>query len=382
MPQSDTERRYTYEISTTATGNYTAVMAKAARLFLSFDSTFSQDCLAAAEDAWAYLESHPQIVPAGGFQNPEGTNTGQYGDTQDFDERLWAAIELYMTTGEAEYHDYYRTYYDEQGMFTGAMSWRSVTSLAHITYLTGARNDIDASIQSQLRSSLEGYCQQLVEERNNNGFHVLLKPGQYNWGCHSAALNRAILLIIGYHEIGNEEYYDVALDQLHYILGANAHGISFVTGVGSISVMHPHHRPSGSDGIEDPVPGLLAGGPNEYLQDPILASRFDSSTPPALCYVDEEESYASNEIAINWNAPLVFVAGYFGCEQYGGERGDVDGSGDIDVLDVLAVVNHILGILSLSGEPLSLADCNGDGDVNVIDALGIVNVILGVGECA
>jgi endoglucanase len=29
--------------------------------------------------------------------------------------------------------------------------------------------------------------------------------------------------------------------------------------------------------------------------------------PPARMYLDEEPSYASNEVAINWNAPLVFL---------------------------------------------------------------------------
>jgi hypothetical protein len=43
----------------------------------------------------------------------------------------------------------------------------------------------------------------------------------------------------------------------------------------------------------------------------VLQALFTSSTPPALCYADSLPSYASNEIAINWNAPLVFVAGFF-----------------------------------------------------------------------
>ncbi len=102
--------------------------------------------------------------------------------------------------------------------------------------------------------------------------------------------------------------------QLNYILGTNAHNISFVTGVGSKSVMHPHHRPSWADGILAPVPGLLAGGPNQYLNDDVLKRNFNAETPPALCYIDSVESYASNEIAINWNASLVFVLGYFNGE--------------------------------------------------------------------
>jgi endoglucanase len=65
-------------------------------------------------------------------------------------------------------------------------------------------------------------------------------------------------------------------------------------------VQHPHHRPSGSDSIDAPWPGLLAGGPNRNHQDPVLrALRVD--------YVDDQGSYSGNEVAINWNAPLVFI---------------------------------------------------------------------------
>ncbi|UCE17294.1 MAG: VCBS repeat-containing protein [Gemmatimonadota bacterium] len=63
------------------------------------------------------------------------------------------------------------------------------------------------------------------------------------------------------------------------------------------------------------------------------------------------------------------------------ERGNIDCQGGIDVLDVLTVVNHILGISPLAGGPYSRADCNADDSVDILDALGIINVILGMGEC-
>ncbi|UCE19187.1 MAG: hypothetical protein JSV84_02245, partial [Gemmatimonadota bacterium] len=65
-----------------------------------------------------------------------------------------------------------------------------------------------------------------------------------------------------------------------------------------------------------------------------------------------------------------------------GTRGDANGDGGTDVLDVLAVVNHILGITPLTGDAECRGDCNGDGGIDVLDALGIVNVILGTGSCA
>ena len=61
--------------------------------------------------------------------------------------------------------------------------------------------------------------------------------------------------------------------------------------------------------------------------------------------------------------------------------GDVNGDGGVNVLDVLAVINHILSLQILEGEALGRADFNRDGTINVLDALGIVNIILGIGRC-
>jgi hypothetical protein len=63
-------------------------------------------------------------------------------------------------------------------------------------------------------------------------------------------------------------------------------------------------------------------------------------------------------------------------------RGDVNNDGNINVLDVLAALNHILGIVPLDEQGQWRADCNGDGQINVLDALGICNVILGISQCS
>ncbi len=311
MPQFDTAVRYVYQISSTATADFAAVMARASRVYKNFDAAFAQTCLAAAENAWKYLESHPSIIPPNGFRNPTGTETGEYGDQQDADERLWAAAELFAATGKDEYQTRYASLSAQLGLFRSPMSWQDVQAMAHLTCLRSTPGNINAALQAQIRASLIDYCNRAVEKRNASGFQVLLEPGEYFWGSNSHALNKAILLILGYEETRNRDYFNTALDQLHYVLGANAHRMSFVTGIGTASPQNPHHRPSIADVLPAPVPGLLVGGPNKNLQDPVLASRFNSSTPPALAYIDHRDSYASNEIAINWNAPLVFVSGYF-----------------------------------------------------------------------
>ncbi|WP_253810033.1 glycoside hydrolase family 9 protein, partial [Hydrotalea flava] len=88
-----------------------------------------------------------------------------------------------------------------------------------------------------------------------------------------------------------------------YLLGRNATGYCYVTGFGSKSPMHPHHRPSIADGIGAPVPGLLVGGPNPGKQD----GQEYPNTFPETAYTDNDKAYACNEIAINWNAPAVYL---------------------------------------------------------------------------
>lgn len=310
MPVNDTGIRYIYEISSTATSDFAAMMARAYRVYLPLDPAFAQACLAAAEAAWNYLESHPTIVPPGGFHNPPGTNTGEYGDGDDRDERLWAAAELFLSTGNSQYNSYYTSHYNQLGLISGEAGWQNVKVMAHLAYLRGSQVGINSTIQGFLRISLIDRCENLLNQRNNTGFHAAMSPNDYYWGSNAVVLNRAILLIFGYEETQNEQYLAAAADQLHYILGVNAHKLSFVTATGSSAPMNPHHRPSIADGIVKPIPGLLAGGPNHNLDDPVLQAHFNSSTPPALCYIDHQDSYASNEIAINWNAPLVFVSGY------------------------------------------------------------------------
>lgn len=311
MPQADNVTRFIYQISSTATGDFVAMMARAARVYQPFDPVFAQRCLTAATKGWQFLEKSPSIVPAGGFRNPAGTATGEYGDGDDFDERLWAAAEMLATTKESKYKTYYGFYYSQRSLLNESMSWQNVTALAHLTYLKAEFSGKDSSIVRALRSSLQSFCQTLVNRRNTAAFPVTLVPGEFVWGSNSVALNNAILLIIGYEVLGNLEYRDVALEQFHYVLGVNPNAMSYLTGAGTKRPFFPHHRPSASDNIFEPVPGLLVGGPNQYLSDPVLAARFSATTPPALCYADDQGSYASNEIAINWNAPMVFVAGYF-----------------------------------------------------------------------
>lgn len=310
LPNEDTETRYLYEISSTATGNFASVMAQASKVYAEFDSEFSNRCLQAAELAWNYLSENPSIVPAGGFTNPDDTFTGQYGDSNDKDERMWSAVNLFLATNEFQYKNYIDQNLTSVGQISDSPSWQDVKTLAYLQYLMQENPTIDLTyflLQNSLQETLNEY----IENSQNSGYQTANTIWDYFWGSNGDIMNRALMLIVGYELLGEDEYFKLALNQLNYILGANGHNISFITGIGENPVLHIHHAQSSADGIDEPIPGLLSGGPNSYLNDPLLQQLFDENTPPAMCFADNEQSYASNEICINWNSPLVFVATYF-----------------------------------------------------------------------
>jgi len=166
---------------------------------------------------------------------------------------------------------------------------------------------LSAPVIETLRQHLILMADKYLKLAETNAFHTVMGTGarDFIWGSNSVAANQGVLLINAFLLTRERKYVDGAVGNLDYLLGRNATGYCFITGMGSRSPMHPHHRPSVADGIVPPVPGLLVGGPNPGRQD----LQVYTMTEPETAYLDSDRAYASNEIAINWNAPLVYLAG-------------------------------------------------------------------------
>jgi hypothetical protein len=103
---------------------------------------------------------------------------------------------------------------------------------------------------------------------------------------------------------------------MSYLLGNNPMGISYVTGYGENAVQNPHHRfwaHQANEASPTPPPGVLSGGPNSTFDttgDSASIARIDADCAPETCYVDHYDAWSTNEITINWNSPLAWVAAY------------------------------------------------------------------------
>ena len=291
--------------STCATADLAAVGAIAARVYQPYDAKFAARALETARRAWAWTEKNPDVT----FRNPPGVTTGEYGDASCKDERLWAAAELWRTTGEAAYNNFFLKNYAEflpSLDSPPAENWASVAPMGLWTYALSSRKDADAKAVAAIRERTLNAARAVVERTRRNPYRVSMQAKDYVWGSNGVAAGYGIYLLIANEFEPDNSFVDAARDNLHYLLGRNTFSLSWMTQVGEHSFQHPHHRPSGDGKQPGPWPGLLSGGPNAGRQDAVLAA-LPKDLPPAKVYADQLASYASNEICINWQASLVFL---------------------------------------------------------------------------
>ena len=302
--------RYVVQKSTAAALNFAAVMAQASRIFQQYERHYphlADSLLKAAMDAWGWAKKNPTLVYEQNTINksmePKVT-TGAYGDRKFSDEWFWAASELLGTTGNRTYYDTVLSHLEDRATLP---SWNEVQYLGYYTMVRLKKKlpAFCASTSELLSKRIIAFADAYLSRIDTSAFRTVMgaTKSEFNWGSNSNAANQGIALINAYLVTQEKKYIDAALTNMDYLLGRNATGYSFVTGIGKKSTMRPHHRPSIADGIEDPVPGLLAGGPNPGMQDKAYYEHKEAET----AYSDTDASYASNEIAINWNAPAVYL---------------------------------------------------------------------------
>jgi endoglucanase len=299
--------RYVVQKSTAAALDFAAVMAQANRVFKNFNQRLADSCLKASIYAWQWAVINPSVEYNQNAINnkyePKVT-TGAYGDRNFKDEWFWAASELFATTGKKNYYDTVAAHMADS---VSLPSWNNVRMLGYYT-LVRLKNSLPLFSKATTEifsKKIVAFADSLLPKVATNAFATVMGQSRrdFIWGSSSVAANQGIALINAYLITGDKKYVDYALSNMDYLLGRNATGYSFVTGIGNKYPMRIHHRPSVSDAVYEPVPGLLSGGPNPGKQD----HAYYEHSEPETAFSDTDGSYASNEIAINWNAPAVYL---------------------------------------------------------------------------
>ena len=305
MPTACKQPRYVVAKSVTAALDFAAVMADAARLYEKYQTDypgFTAQAAAAAERAYQWAKAHPTAFYRQEQLKDPAVTTGTYGDMSANDEFFWAATALWRLTGKQQYLDDATQHQPKQ--FT-TPTWGNVASLGAYECLASGNSTLRETMLQQLTA----YCDNAVKGVETSSFQSPYgnSARDFGWGCLAEfCCCQGMALLYADKILGVEKYRRYALQNADYLLGRNATGYCYVTGFGDKSPMHPHHRPSEADGVEAPYPGMLVGGPNPGQQDKndLNGNAYPTNIPDES-YIDVMQSYASNEIAINWNASLV-----------------------------------------------------------------------------
>lgn len=307
MPHEAPKDRWIIGKSTAAALHLAAIGAKASRIYAPFLPEYGQKCLTAANKAWEWAAKNPSVYYA---KNPEDVKTGAYNDMDLNEEFFWAASELYSTTRNEVFYNFIKP---KLGDFTFRLeeNWRNYNDNIGYYSLVNKKSPLPKNNKKIIENRIIKVADSLANIQKSNPYQIPID--HFVWGSNSDVLDAAIIYAQAYELTKKPKYLKVANETFDYVLGKNAMGYSYVTGFGSKQVMHIHHRPSEADQINAPYPGFLVGGPNFHKQDKgdLAASGFSyASDFPAKSFIDAMPSYASNEICINWNAPLVFIAGF------------------------------------------------------------------------
>ena len=317
MPEDCKQQRYVVQKTTTAALDFAATMALAARIYQRFPEfqSFCRQAREAAERAYAWAVKHPTV-----YYDQDGNNkkfspaihTGGYGDNHTEDEFFWAATELYLTTSETSYLEQAKQFVPDEFSIP---SWGNVAGLGIFQWVNQellGTPDAGKLPMKEIKESLKKKCDEDIHELATSSFHSIFgnSAKDFHWGSNAeSCLGRGIAQMYEYALTKDSKYRQAALSTLDYFFGRNATGYCYLTGFGTQRVMNIHHRISAADNIKEPVPGLVAGGANKGQEDAKFVPAYTSNIPDES-YQDHVGSYASNEIAINWNAYLVSLLGW------------------------------------------------------------------------
>lgn len=287
-PEEDLEKRYFTDWSSAAVADFVAMMAQAARYFEPYDKAYSEKCLAAAQLSYQFLKANPKDK---GFVQGE-FKTGGY-QTSDPDDRLWAAAEMWETTGNSEFlKDFEQQVTAQNFKIDEDWDWGDVSNLGMFQYALSKRPGKNPGILKTIQKNILEGANSIVK---NAAADVYARPlVRYYWGCNGTIARQVLNLQVANRISPDKRYIETSQDALAHIFGRNFYNRSYVTGLGFDPAMKPHDRRSGSDNEVEPWPGYIVGGGHS-----------------ATDWKDEEEDYRTNEIAINWQGALVYALAAF-----------------------------------------------------------------------
>lgn len=340
---SDIQPRFYTSKTTWATATATATFAHASRIFAGESKAFpdyAEKLKAAALKGWAYLEKHPKMDPAsgedGGKLAAAGAGSNENGDRR---ERLYAAAELWRTTGDAKFKTIFEagakptqekidaTSENNLHPLKGTVDPLNAQSMTQALFVYCQSKEADPVIAEPFKKSLSATSKMILgntagKEDPYLAYHL---SDHYCWGSNA---NKGywgrILVMATALDLDKEKQpkmREVAEGYLHFLHGRNPLGLCYLSNMGadgaSNSIQHPYHHWWSS--IHEAAPGYLAGGPNKFFS--VMWIKPPYGEPPMKAYKDwdgawnaehnaNENSWEVTEPAIYYQASYLLLLSF------------------------------------------------------------------------
>lgn len=275
--------------------------AQAARLLKKYgQAKSSADWLVRAKKAygWAKAKSPPADKLRTWFTDPH----------------VYAAAQLYATTGETAFHDdFRRNCVWTENPRAELSSWGKYDqSRAGLAYLMVPEAKADAALRTAILSAVRGEVEMFIAGSSKCAYKFLRNPyAPINWGT-GAYENYAVTCAHLYAHTGEAKYRDWLIRTCDNTLGANPMGLSYVKGLGTRTLRCPLHnsryRPEGVpvDGLEGQGP--VAAAPGYSVKDTLYPAH-DDNFAQLYAFVDLHFAIAMDEPTVNNMANTMLVFG-------------------------------------------------------------------------
>ena len=211
-PDTDTQERFLYSTCSASTAMYGASLAIGGRVYKDFDPAYAKSLLKDADKVWGYLAKAKESV----YRVDEGqeSGSGPYNDTNDIQERLWMAAEMFRTTGDKKYEDYLKGRGREQ-MTTKTViyGWGNTQALAQYAYLKSEH--ADPEFRKEVLAAFIQSADEIVQQIKQDGLRCSLHDWDFYWASTKVAVTNGDLLLLANEFAPNLDYVSCALDQVH-----------------------------------------------------------------------------------------------------------------------------------------------------------------------
>lgn len=275
---------YVYPVTSAATASFAAAMAFASEVYLPLDAAFSTRMLEAAIRAYRYLEAHSSPVNDYIFRDGDGYNFSQYIVYEDTALRYAATLSLACVTEDEGFKAALQELIERDGIQHG-LGFGSLADYANLQYLNLEESKADPALRERILNELKTSADAMAMVALQSPY--FFSQTGYGWGSNTETqMNGALMASVGV-AVKDDTLIVRAGQQLDFTLGCNAVSTCFMTGYGTFSPQHPHHRPSMATG--NVKAGMIVNGPYQ--------------TPDG--YQDHRDNYYCNEVSLYTNSSFL-----------------------------------------------------------------------------